>query len=294
MILVIGAGSIGGFLAWQLDRAGAPVVLCTRTPFETLVVEEAGRRHAATIPVLTDASRVPEAEWVLLSTKAHQTAGAADALRSACGPPTRGVVVLQNGVEHVERVAPYVEGAPVLPAVVNIAAEAIAPGEIRHHAYARLEVPDDDLGRAFATLFEASDVSVDLAPDFTSTVWRKLIANVTASPITALTRRRIDVMAEPSVRVLATGLAAECVAVANAAGARIEAEEAGAFVASMARGAAETSGTFGSSMLYDRLAGRTTEHEALTGAVVRFGERYGIATPLNAAILALLRGASGP
>ncbi len=99
-------------------------------------------------------------------------------------------------------------------------------------------------------------------------------------------------MAEPSIRALAIGLAAECIAVANAAGARIDPDEAETFVDGMARGAATASGSFGSSMLYDRLAGRTTEHEALTGAVVRFGERHGVPTPLNGAILALLRGAS--
>lgn len=42
-------------------------------------------------------------------------------------------------------------------------------------------------------------------------------------------------------------------------------------------------------MLYDRLAGRPLEHEFLTGAVVRAGERHGIATPLNRMLLTLLR-----
>jgi 2-dehydropantoate 2-reductase len=293
MIVLVGAGSIGGFLAWQLARSGSSPILCTRTPFDTLVVEDAAGAHAVELPVLTEASRVPEAEWVLLTTKAHQTPDAAAWLRGACGPSTRAVVVLQNGVEQVERVAPFVDGTPILPAVVNIAAEAVSPGRIRHHAYARLEVPAGALGRAFAALFDRSDVTVGLADDFVTTVWRKLIANVTASPITALTGRRIDVMAEPSVRSLATRLAEECIAVANAAGAVIPAEDAGRLVEAMAADATSTSWTFGSSMLYDRLAGRPTEHEALTGAVVRIGERLGVPTPLNAAILALLRGASG-
>lgn len=294
MIVLIGSGSIGGYLAWQLARRHAPLTLCTRTPFEALVVEDASGTHVVDAPVLTDASEVPEAEWVLLSTKAHQTAEAADWLRGTCGPSTRGVVVLQNGVEHAERVAPFVGTAPVLPAVVNIAAEAVAPGRIRHHAYARLEVPANALGRAFATLFEDTEVSVGLIEDFVSTVWRKLIANVTASPITALTGRRIEVMADPSVRALATDLARECIAVANAAGARIDVEEADDVIGGMARNATSEYADFGSSMLYDRLAGRPTEHEALTGAVVRHGERHGVPTPLNAAILALLRGASRP
>jgi 2-dehydropantoate 2-reductase len=49
------------------------------------------------------------------------------------------------------------------------------------------------------------------------------------------------------------------------------------------------SGELGTSMYFDRLAGRTLEVEALTGAIVAAGERHGIATPLNRALLALLR-----
>ena len=45
----------------------------------------------------------------------------------------------------------------------------------------------------------------------------------------------------------------------------------------------------GSSMLYDRLAGRPLEHEFITGAVVSAAARHGIAVPLNEALLALLR-----
>ena len=48
----------------------------------------------------------------------------------------------------------------------------------------------------------------------------------------------------------------------------------------------------GTSMLEDRLAGRPTEHEEITGAVVRAAERHGVAAPLNQALLALLAAAS--
>ena len=46
---------------------------------------------------------------------------------------------------------------------------------------------------------------------------------------------------------------------------------------------------FGTSMLYDRLAGRPLEHEYLTGAVVGAGARRGVPTPLNRTVLTLLR-----
>jgi 2-dehydropantoate 2-reductase len=291
MIALIGAGSIGGYVAWQLVRAGQNVSLCVRRPFEQLVVVDGAGEHPVDAVVESDPSRLGAAEWVLLATKAHQTADAAAWLKAACGPSTRAVVVLQNGVEHAERVAPFVGATPILPAVVSIGAEVLAPGRIRHHAYSGIEVPEGAIGRDFAALFAGSAIEVACSADFRSGLWRKLISNVTASPLTALTGRRIEVMADPAVRELAVGLAAECIAVARAEGADIPLDAARAFVEGIAKNAAEWP-PFGSSMLYDRLAGRETEHEALIGAVVRIGTRHGIETPLNAAMLALLRAAA--
>ena len=44
----------------------------------------------------------------------------------------------------------------------------------------------------------------------------------------------------------------------------------------------------GTSMYFDRLAGRPLEHAALTGAIVAAGERHGVATPINRALLPIL------
>ena len=46
------------------------------------------------------------------------------------------------------------------------------------------------------------------------------------------------------------------------------------------------------SMLDDRLAGRPTEHDEITGAVVRAADRHGVDVPLNRAVLALLAAAA--
>jgi len=291
VITIIGAGSIGGYVAWQLVRAGHRVALAVHRPFEKLVVEDETGAHPVDAPVWTVPAAASPAEWVVLATKAHQTGAAAGWLAASCGPQTRAVVVLQNGVEHEERLAPLVGKTPILPAVVSIGAEVLEPGRIRHHAYSNLEVPDGELGRAFAALFAGSAIEVARVGDFRTTLWRKLISNVTASPITALTGRRIEVMADPAVRELAVDLARECIAVARAEGAAIPLEAARDFVDGMAKNAAAWP-PFGSSMLYDRIAGRETEHEALTGAVVRVGARHGIPTPLNAAMLSLMRAAA--
>lgn len=286
MITIIGPGSIGGYVAWQLSALGHPLELAARTPFDQLVVEAGGVEHRVGAPVLTDPTQARAADWVILATKAHHTDAAAPWLRAACGPATNAVVVMQNGVEHRERVAPYIGSVPIVPCVVNCAAEAVAPGRVVHHAFASFDLEAGPAADGVVALFAGSAASVQEVPDFTTVAWRKLISNITVSPITALTQRRMEVMGNPAAQELGVALADECVAVANAAGARLDPAIA---AQSVAGSASRAGAAFGSSMLYDRLAGRETEHEALTGAVVRAGERYGIPTPYNRAVLGLLR-----
>jgi 2-dehydropantoate 2-reductase len=284
-IVVIGTGSIGGFFAAELARADHEVVLCARRPFDRLVVQHLdGTEVVVETAASTDPATVPEADWVLLATKAHQVAAAAPWLAGACGPRTRAVVVMQNGVDHEGRVGPYVGATPVLPSIVLCGAEAVAPGRIVHHGSANLELPQGPLAEELAGLFAGSRVNVVFHSDFLTAQWRKLLTNVTAAPIVAITLRRMGVLRDPAVKALAIGLAEECLRVAQAVGADVSIEEGAEAIGMMAG----VNPNMGSSMLYDRLAGRPLEHEYLTGAVVHFGRANNVPTPLNDAFAALL------
>ncbi|HEY1989526.1 MAG TPA: 2-dehydropantoate 2-reductase [Acidimicrobiales bacterium] len=284
-VAVVGCGAIGGYFAFALEKAGQHVVLCTRQPFDRLRVETEGAVHTVDAPVITDPGDCPNADWVVLATKGHQTAGAADWLVTASGHHPTGVLVLQNGVEHVERVAPFVGGTPVVPAVVLCGAEALEPGFVRHHGFSSLIVPDSDLGWAVARLFGNGPTGVTVSPSFELERWRKLVQNITAGPLTAITGRRLEVMQEPEIAELAAELALEAAAVARACGVAMTDELATGVVDGFRR----VGPTMGTSMLYDRLAGRRLECEELTGAVVRLGERHGVPTPGNRSVLTLLR-----
>lgn len=284
-IVVIGPGSIGGYFAVEASRNAHELVLCSRSPFDALTVTQLdGSVRELRVAARVDPVDALEGDWVWLATKAHHTDAAGEWLRRSCGPRTRAVVVMQNGVEHEERVRPYVGATPVMPAIVLCGAEAVAPGRVVHHGFANLEVPAGALAVELAALLAGTDAHVVETADFTTAMWRKLVSNVTASPMTALTRQRLGVMHRPDVQRLAIGLAEECLRVGVAAGAAVDPAEAVAMVLAMTR----TNPQMGSSMLYDRLAGRAMEHESLTGAVVRAGAALGVPTPLNGAMLALL------
>ncbi|HWE70327.1 MAG TPA: 2-dehydropantoate 2-reductase N-terminal domain-containing protein, partial [Acidimicrobiales bacterium] len=228
-VVVIGSGAIGGYFGFALERAGHRVVLCARRPFDQLTVETEGRRMTVMGPVITDPGECPAADWVVLATKGHQTAGAAPWLSAACREAA-AVLVLQNGVEHRERVSGFTGGVPVVPAVVLCGAEVVEPGRVRHHGHSAITVPDTELGRATAELFAGGPATVTLSSDFERDLWLKLVQNVTGGPLTAITGRRLEVMSQPEIAGLAVELAVETAAVARGCGVDLSDEVATAVV----------------------------------------------------------------
>jgi 2-dehydropantoate 2-reductase len=284
VIAVIGAGAVGGVVAAHLCARGRDeVVLCVRTPFDTLVIESPAGTVRATPRIVTTPSELRPLPWVILATKAHQTDGAADWLRALTASGTT-VAILQNGVEHVERVAPYAAQAALLPTVVECPAVRTAPGRVVQRAAAQLVVPAGAPGQRFARLFAGTDVSVTLTEDFVSAAWRKLCLNVAGGAITALTDRPQGVVRRPDVAEVARDLVRECVVVGRAEGADLDDSLVEEIVEAMVTSPPEA----GTSMLSDRRAGRMLEADARNGAVARIGARHGIPTPLNRALTALL------
>jgi 2-dehydropantoate 2-reductase len=277
VIAVVGVGAIGGVCAAHLALAGRSVVCCVRTAFDQLVLELDGREQRITARVETESSRVGPVAWVLLATKAHQIDGAAAWLRALIGDATR-VAVLQNGVEHVERMAPYIDASRVVPVVVACPATAVAPGHIVQRRAARLTVPDDAGGRAFAELFDGTAVAVERTDDWPTAAWRKLCLNVTGGALAALAGVPLPAVHHPRLAALAQALARECALVARAEGADVS----DAFADEVAAQTVATPAGGAPSTLTDRLRGRPLEVDARNGTVVRLAARHGIATPVNA------------
>ena len=286
-VAVVGLGSIGGVAAGCLAATGRhDVIACTRRPIERFTLEQSGGTVEVRLRALTDPAQAEPADWVLLCTKTHQTESAAAWLHRLCTPSTR-VAVLQNGIGHVARVAPFANGAMVLPVIVYYNGERLAPDRVRlrQGSDQDVAVADDEAGAAFARLFDGTPLRVLRSGDFATLIWRKLLINAVANPITTLTLQRQAVLRRPDVQELCHAILAEAVAVARAEGAKLADDEPARAMATLFT----FSGELGTSMYFDRLAGRRLEVEALTGAIVAAGARHGIATPLNTALLTLLR-----
>ncbi|MFT2749666.1 oxidoreductase [Clavibacter sp. Sh2036] len=290
-VAVVGPGAIGTSVAAALHEAGVPVLLGGRTARERLELRTPdGTTIVVPGPVRTDPAGVTApVDLVLLAVKATQIEAAAPWLRALCHAGTV-VVVLQNGVEQVADVAPHVPGCPVVPAVVWFPAEAQADGSVLLRGTPRLTLPDVPASRVAVEALAGSRCRVDLAADFTTAAWRKLVQNAVAG-IMAATGRRAGVFRRDDVATLARAYARECLEVARAEGAHLDDGVADRIVDDFAQAPADQ----GTSILADRDAGRPLEWQARNGVVLRRGRAHGLPMPIGAVLVPLLAAASdGP
>ena len=282
-IALIGPGAVGGVIAASLvQRGGLEVTLCARRPVGELSVGLLAGDVNFVPTVLTDPKQGRPVDWVLVATKAYDAAGAAAWFPGLVGPQTR-VAILQNGVEHRERFAPWVPAEQIVPVMVDIPAERPSPGRILQRGPGKMVVPAGPAGTLFTALFAGTALSVTETPDFKSAVWRKLCLN-SVGAINALLLKPTGVFHDEAIGPLALAMARECLLVGRAEGAILEDSLPDTILANCR--AAPRDGM--NSLHADRAAGRPMEIDARNGAIVRFGKKHGIPTPCNEMAATLL------
>ena len=282
-IAIIGPGAVGGVIAgWLTQRGAHDLTLCARRPVGELSVELFSAGIVPVQPVvLTDPTQGRPVDWVLVTTKTYDAAGAAAWFPKLVGPATI-VAVLQNGVEHRERFAPYLGAEKVLPVMVDIPAERPAPDRTIQRGPGKMIVPAGTAGTRFVELFAGTALAVTTTTDFKSAVWRKLCLN-SAGVINALLLKPTGIFRDENIAGLAREIIRECIAVGRAEGAVLEDSLPDTIVAACRQAPPDSI----NSLHADRAAGRPMEIDARNGAIVRFGRKRGIPTPRNemAAIL---------
>jgi 2-dehydropantoate 2-reductase len=282
-IAIIGPGAIGGVIAASLHRGGGhEISLCARRPLGPLTVDLLGEVEKFAPTVLTDPAQGRPVDWVLVTTKAYDCAGAAAWFPMLVGPSTR-VAVLQNGVEHRKRLRPWLAEAQIVPVMIDLPAERPTPVSISQRGPGKLIVPADADGSRFVALFARTQLSVTTSDDFTSVVWQKLCLN-SVGIINALLLKPTGVFGHEDIGALALGIARECMAVARAEGATLPDDLAETILANCRAAPPDSM----NSLHADRAAGRPMEIDARNGAILRFGEKHGIPTPLNRMAVTLL------
>jgi 2-dehydropantoate 2-reductase len=287
-IVIIGPGAIGGTLAAWLSRSPEhDLTVAARSTFETLTLQTPDGTEITAHPrVITDPDAARPADWVLVTTKAYDVAGTARWLEKLADRNAR-VAVIQNGVEHVDRFAPYVPVDQLLPVMIDCPAERTAPGRIRQRGPGRMVIPEGTHAAEFARLFAHTALTVTADPDFKTQVWKKLCVN-SAGALSAVLLKAAVIARHDGVADIMRAIVRECIAVGRAEGAKLD----DSIVESVIGGYRSAPPDSMNSLHADRAAGRPMETDARNGVIVRLGRKHGIPTPVNQLVVALLEAAS--
>ena len=288
-IAVMGAGAVGCYYGAMLARAGRKVTLIGR-PQHVEAVRGAGLRlqtssFDAQVPV--EASLEPDAvrgaELVLFSVKSPDTEAAGRSLAPHLGRET-AILTLQNGVDNAERLAATL-GRAVIPAVVYVAVEMSGPGHVRHHGRGELVIGRAAASEAIAATFRPAGVPVEISANVAGALWAKLIVNCAYNALSAITQLPYGrLVQDADIPAVMRDVVEECLAVAKASGVQMPGD-----MHETVRKIAQTMPGQYSSTAQDLARGKKSEIDHLNGVVVRKGEALGVPTPVNRALLALVR-----
>jgi 2-dehydropantoate 2-reductase len=298
-VAVVGAGAVGGYFGGMLARAGVRVTLIGRPAHvavwnrDGLFVDSVNFQERIRVEASTDIAASADADLVLFSVKSLDTEETARQLvRHVRGDAL--ILSLQNGVDNVERIRAAAALDPIA-AVVYVASSMPAPGCVKHGGRGDLligdlpgrEKPSREAAVAnVAALFETAGVPCRVSPDIQADLWTKLITNAGLNGISAVVGATYgEVVAIPESRETIRQMVNECVAVARASGVSLPEVDFAESVLQFG----ERVGQVFASTAQDLERRKPTEIDALNGFVVRRGTELGVATPVNQAILALVK-----
>ena len=308
--LVVGAGAVGGCVATRLVDAGAVVQILDTNDEHVALLRTPGLHVGAlgggTHTALDAATRIDDLaapDVVLLAVRSRSTEGALRAIGPVLGPRT-DVVSLQNGLNE-DHIAELIGVDRTVGCVVGFGATWIKPGHIELNATGdltigrldgssdtRLEAVRDMLALAFPTT---------ISDNITGALWAKMLVN-SMTVLGALGGMLTgDVLINGRRRRLVADVVAEGVRVARCEGVRlpnvfgivppslVDTEQWHPTMQRVLVRVGEAYGAIKSVTWRDFELGRPTEIDAVTGEIVRRGERGGVPTPLSATVYAMLR-----
>ena len=299
-IAVLGAGALGCAIGGTLAQAGNEVVLINRNPAHVDAINRHGllmRRplgeQAVHVSAATSAKGLGPADLVIVLVKSFHTEEAMRAAHNLVGAGT-AVLSLQNGLGHEDILAGIVGREHVLAGKTYVGGVLLAPGRIiagtegKETLIGELDGGISPRARRIADSFNAAGLATAVSDNILGAMWDKLLINVSTGAVSAITRLAYGPLYRiPEIEAAAVAAVQEAMDVARASGVRLNCADPRSAWLKAAAGLPED---FKTSMLQSLEKGSVTEVDFINGAVVHWGRRCGVPTPVNNTLLACVKG----
>jgi 2-dehydropantoate 2-reductase len=293
-VAILGAGALGAmYAALFSDRPGFSVSLIARDGYydrlkrDGLVVN--GRHYA--VPVVHPDEVNAPADLVLVALKHHQLVDAVGDLRPFVGSDTV-ILSVMNGLDS-EAMIGAVCGMDRVLYCISLGMDPLREGNtVNYTTPGRLvfgEVVNDPPGervRRVQAAFDRAGIRYETPVDMLRMLWWKFLVNVGVNQATAVLGIPYGVMqTSPDAQAVMEALMREVIDLARASGVNLTEQDIDNWYPVL-----NTLSPQGkTSMLQDLEAGRKTEVEIFAGKAVELGHTFGIPTPVNQAVLHIIR-----
>jgi len=308
---VVGAGSIGGFVAALMAEAGHKVSVVARGPHLAAIQDQGlrldfnGRRITASVAASEFADDLGLQDVVVVSVKAPSLPDTLPTIEPLLGPETP-ILVAMNGVPwwmfdgfgpHEGLTLRSVDGSGALErfgyrdrllgCVLHVACDVPGLGLIRHNNQNRIIVGEPN-GTITARVTElvhamkAAGIGAEATSRVQQEVWIKLLGNLPFAPISMITGATNDVLArDPALRTIMKAMFEEASEVGQYFGLEpgMTSEERIELGGSLIG--------FKASTRQDYEKGRPVELDVIVNAVREMGDIAGIETPVIDLVYAL-------
>jgi len=290
-ILIVGAGSTGGYFGARLMQAGRDVTFLVR-PARAAALRETGLQIVSPLgdfgvtPKLVLASDLKETfDIVLVTVKAFAMPAAIEDFAAAIGPDTLILPVL-NGMKHVDDLQSRFGAERVVGGVCRVSTQLDAQGRILHLStmheliYGELDGSRSARIEALHAFLSDAGFTAQLSTHIVQDLWNKWILLATLGGICSLARGTVgEIAATDGGGDFVRGFLAEAVAVATAAG-FAPSQQAVDFTLGVLTAAGSP---LTSSMYRDLMAGERVEVDQILGDLRARARRANLATPLVSA-----------
>jgi len=296
-ICIIGCGAVGSLFAAHLAKAGEAEVWAYDLWKDHIdAIQKNGLRlsgaaeFTAKLDATSDPMQLPRCDYGIVATKAIHTKSAISQVAHVFDESS-AVCSVQNGVGNEELIAEHVKF--VIRGTTFPAGHPVGPGHIGYDIkgdtwvgpFEPTKTPMDKV-KELAGLMTRAGMNTIALEDARGAQWTKLIFNASTNPVGALTLLHHGA----ATRFAPTGqlfndLIAEGEAVAQKIGIQLHGNPR-----DLVKKGANAPGKHRASMLQDIVAKRPSEVDFMNGAIVQWGKKVGVPTPLNQAMWELVKG----
>ncbi len=295
---IMGAGGVGGYFGGLLAASGKMDIHFVARGKHLQLIEEEGLKivsNEKTMTVYVHATSEPDeigyVDLLLFCVKAYDTEYAAKAMAPMVGPDTV-ILPLQNGLDHIEKLAKIYEITQIVPGTTYIESMVSSPGVIVHRGapgkiiFGELSGEITERVKKIYNLFTSANIPIELSDRIETVLWEKFLLICAVHGVATLSRSSMgQILSFNETRELLKGLMKEVEEIARRKNISLSEN-----IIEKSLELCETyDRAFKPSMLRDLEWKRPLEIDALNGLVVKMGKELGVPTPLNFAVYAALK-----